>query len=175
MLDAVNSCGDSRVTSVTCLMDIGVHAVVDVTLESADGARTALCGVPLTPNLNIKSYNLPPGDNIYGVQACYRDELLVGITFSSAGGPLICGNPDSTLATCKSTVVGEQAPLAALYGRCGSSGLGRIDKVCFNAFYVNPVIPITSECGGRGCGSGGGSSRAGGCWRGALPALPVFV
>jgi hypothetical protein len=126
-------------------MDASAKQVLDVRLDNADGASDALCDVAPRPGLNEKTFHLAPGDNIYGVQACYVEDRLVGITFSSAGGALVCGAPTDPDAQCQSTVVADQAPLAAMHAVCNKRGIERVTRVCFNGFYVNPLIPVTSE------------------------------
>jgi hypothetical protein len=133
--------------SVTCLVRTSTKEVLDIWLENADGAVSSVCGGDdHMPGTTKMMYNLSPGDSIYGVQACYKHGSLVGITFSSAGGPLVCGNPQAPEARCKATTVGEPAPMSAMYGECNGEGISEITKVCFNPFYINPVVPVSGVC-----------------------------
>jgi hypothetical protein len=137
------NCGTSMTITVSCIVALPTQEVLDIRLENADGERSSVCSVPDLPGTAIMVYSLAPGDSIYGVQACYRNGRVVGVTFSSAGGPLVCGNPQAPEAVCRSTSVTEPAPMSAMYGECGRWGLVEITRVCFNPFYINPVIPIT--------------------------------
>lgn len=128
--------------SVSCLVDSSTQQVLDIVLENADGQISSICGVPDLPGTTRLIYNLAPGDSIYGVQACYKAGVVVGVTFSSAGGPLICGNPQAEEVMCRSTTVKQPAPLAAMYGECGEPGLVEITRVCFNPFWISPTVPI---------------------------------
>jgi hypothetical protein len=139
------NCGTSMTITASCIVAMPSQEVLDIRLENADGERNSVCNVPDLPGTALMVYSLAPGDSIYGVQACYRNGRVVGVTFSSAGGPLVCGNPQAPEAVCRSTSVTEPAPMSALYGECGPWGLVEITRVCFNPFYINPVIPITGE------------------------------
>jgi hypothetical protein len=137
-------CGTSMTITITCLVDVGTQQVVDLWLDNADGQSSSVCGTPEnTPGVTRMRYDLAPGDSIYSVQACYRGGSMVGVTFSSAGGPLICGDPQDPEAVCRATVVGQPSPLAAIFGQCSGQGIIQLDRVCFNPFYVNPIVPIT--------------------------------
>lgn len=145
-LHTVRNCGTSRIITVTCLMDPRARHIVDVVTTDADGERSPTCNMASEAWMNEQTYELAPGDNIYGVQACYVGGRLTGMTFSSAGGALVCGDPYDAAAECQSTVVAEQAPMSVLYAECRpGGGIERVTKVCFNANYVNPVISVTSE------------------------------
>lgn len=141
----METCGTSKTITVTCLVRSATQQVLDIALENADGQVTAVCDVPDLPGTTSLVYSLAPGDSIYGVQACYRDGMVVGVTFSAASGPLTCGNPQDEDAVCRSTTVKQPAPLAAIYGQCDGQGLVEITRVCFNPFWTNPIIPVTGE------------------------------
>lgn len=144
-INTVETCGTSKTITVTCLVRSATQQVLDITLENADGQVTPVCDVPDLPGTTSLVYSLAPGDSIYGVQACYRDGTVVGVTFSAASGPLTCGNPQDEDAVCRSTTVRQSAPLAAIYGECDGQGLVEITRVCFNPFWINPTIPVTGE------------------------------
>lgn len=144
-INTVETCGTSKTITVTCLVRSATQQVLDIALENADGQVTAVCDVPDLPGTTSLVYSLAPGDSIYGVQACYRDGMVVGVTFSAASGPLTCGNPQDEDAVCRSTTVKQPAPLAAIYGQCDGQGLVEITRVCFNPFWTNPTIPVTGE------------------------------
>lgn len=130
---------------MTCLVQSNAQRVLDIRLENADGGTSSVCGIGDLPGTTKLVYSLAPGDNIYGVQACYRRGVMVGVTFSSAGGPLMCGNPQDPDATCEATVAKELAPMAGISGQCNSDGITKITQVCFNPLYVNPIIPVVGK------------------------------
>lgn len=144
--------------SVTCLVTPDNQQVLDLLLENADGQTSSVCDLPPdTPGTNRVVYNLAPGDSIYSVQACYNGGSMVGVTFSSAGGPLVCGNPQDPEARCRSTTVTTPSPMAAINGQCSGEGIVELTRVCFNPFFVNPTVPITGmllerSVVTRGCG-----------------------
>jgi len=139
------SCGTSMTITVTCLVRTTTQEVLDIRLENADGATSSVCDVDDIAGTSRMIYSLSPGDSIYGVQACYADGRLVGVTFSSAGGPLTCGRPQDPNARCLATTTSDPAPMASITGECNGQGIVRITRVCFNPFYVNPVIPVVGK------------------------------
>jgi hypothetical protein len=146
-ISSMEGCGTSMTISVSCLVLEETQQVLDIGYENADGQATAVCSLPPdVPGTARLVYDLAPGDSIYGVQTCYMAGSVIGVTFSSAGGPLTCGNPQAEGARCRSTTVKQPAPMAAIYGQCDRQGLSEITQVCFNPFYVNPVIPISGVC-----------------------------
>lgn len=130
---------------MSCVVDS--DRVLDIRLENDDGSLSSVCNVGYPPNTFVMQYTLAPGDNIYGVQACYKDKTLVGVTFSAASGPKTCGKPSDPDAVCKSSVTTHPAPLAGMTGNCDSEGITHITRVCFNPLYVNKDIPITGVGG----------------------------
>lgn len=153
-IETMASCGTSMTITVTCLVRTTTQEVLDIRLENADGATSSVCDVDDIAGTSRMIYSLSPGDSIYGVQACYADGRLVGVTFSSAGGPLTCGRPQDPNARCLATTTSDPAPMASITGECNGQGIVRITRVCFNPFYVNPVIPVV------GCPPGQGRSSA---------------
>lgn len=152
-ISSMEGCGTSRTISVSCLVRDETQEVLDISYENADGQFASICDLPPDiPGTSRLVYDLAPGDSIHGVQTCYRGGSVIGVTFSSAGGPLICGNPQAEGARCSSTTVKQPAPMAAIYGQCDGQGLIEVTRVCFNPFYINPIVPITgaqSAVGGR--------------------------
>lgn len=146
-IEVMANCGTSMTITVACLVREDSQQVLDLWLGNADGQSSSVCNMPPdTPGTTRMVYDLTPGDSIYSVQACYTRGSMVGVTFSSAGGPLTCGNPQAPEAVCRATTVTQPSPMAAINGRCSADGISQLTRVCFNPFYVNPVVPITGEC-----------------------------
>ena len=137
------------IISVTCLLLDATQEVLDLSLESTEGGTTSLCNSGGIPGTTQLVYNLAPGDQILNLRVCTRAGGIAGITFSAAGGALVCGAPDAVGAVCTSTANRQPAPMSAAAGQCmtvgGITGLTAITQVCFNPTFVSPTIPITGE------------------------------
>jgi hypothetical protein len=137
------------ITSVNCLLLDATQEVLDLSLESTEGGTTSLCNTGGIPGTTQVIYNLAPGDQILDVRVCTRAGGIAGITFSAAGGALVCGAPDAVGAVCTSTANRQPAPMSAAAGQCmtvgGITGLTAITQVCFNPTFVSPIVPITGE------------------------------